>query len=93
MTEDVIGPLINESPGLALYGCGANSRALMRFPYGYEYLGITGGYVTEDVTGPLRYESPGLVLCGCGCACSGAVMRFPEITGECVTEDVTGPLN
>ena len=65
----------------------------MRFSYGYEYLGITGGYVSEDVTGPLRYESPGLVLCGCGCACSGAVMRFPEITGECVTEDVTGTLN
>ena len=93
MTEDVIGPLINESPGLALCGCGASSRALMRFPYGYEYLGITGGYVTEDVRGPLRYESPGLVLCGSGCACSGAVMRFPGITGECVTEDVTGTLN
>ena len=48
MTEDVIGPLIYESPGLALSGCGACSGALM------PCTGITGECVTEDVTGSLN---------------------------------------
>ena len=82
MTEDVTGPLRCGSPGLALCSSGACSGALMRFPYGYEYLGITGGCVTEDVTGPLIYESPGLVLGGC--ACRGALKRFP-VSLACVS--------